>query len=399
MASVIDRLPLLTTDPVIGPLIRDTSKWPSLPALAEFAKCYAAITNLPHFWPTATFDPSNHSTLLRALFDPATGTYPPNRCVHGANLHSQHAFAHAAFQHDFDLLLAGPSPAAPHHRARLRACTVPGATVPFATTAITELNSYTDLQTTFIYCNLLGLPHPFITSAPGCHPKCSRHTPEEAANPLTPQCHRLAYHHIACPAGGFLKARHDAVAAEIARILSVEAGYLCTLRQGLGSSQTSNKQVDIVAYAWWRSAKPLAVDVTVSNPMLPSYIAAAVTDAKAILRLREKEKTDKHGPGCKAMERDFAAAVYTTFGGAGGAKMIRTINSIFAESIAADKAAGGTGWAPAQRKLRVLESIAATLHRGSAAMASLLPMGVDMPQPPSRPRSGLAFRRAAHAFY
>ena len=283
MASVIDRLPLLTTDPVIGPLIRDTSKWPSLPALAEFAKCYAVITNLPHFRPTTTFDPASHSTLLRALFDPATGTYPLSRCVHGANLHSQHAFAHAAFQHDFDLLLAGPSPAAPHHRARLRACApVPGATVPFTATAIiTERNTFTDLQTSFVYCNLLGLPHPFITSAPGCHPNCSRRTPDDADNPLTPQCHRLAYHHIACPAGGLLKARHDAVAAELASILHEEAGYFCALRQGLGSSLTNNKQVDIVARAWWRSARPLAIDVTISNPMLPTYIVAATTDAKA----------------------------------------------------------------------------------------------------------------------
>ena len=55
--------------------------------------------------------------------------------------------------------------------------------------------------------------------------------------------------------------------------------------------------------AWFRSAKPFAIDVTVSIPMLPTYIGAAMTDALAIFARREKEKAAKHGPGCKSSQR------------------------------------------------------------------------------------------------
>ena len=70
--------------------------------------------------------------------------------------------------------------------------------------------------------------------------------------------------------------------------------------------------VDVIAYNHARSDKPTAIDVTVSYPMLPTYIAAALKDAEAIINKRDKEKTDKHGPGCEAQHRDFMAAVYTT---------------------------------------------------------------------------------------
>ena len=155
----------------------------------------------------------------------------------------------------------------------------------------------------------------------------------------------------------------------------------------------------MVASAWFRSAKPFAIDVTVSNPMLPTYIAAAMTDALAIFVRRDKEKVDKYGPGCTAMNRDFAAAVFSTFGGLRGKAFLNLFAGIFAASIAADRGAGGSGWAPAQRKVRAREYIAATLARGSARMASLLPKGVDRPQPQRRPYSSVAHRQRSHHFY
>ena len=43
--------------------------------------------------------------------------------------------------------------------------------------------------------------------------------------------HRLAYHHLSCAAGGFLKARHNQVAEMIAKVLTEEAGFVCELRR------------------------------------------------------------------------------------------------------------------------------------------------------------------------
>ena len=99
------------------------------------------------------------------------------------------------------------------------------------------------------------------------------------------------------------------------------------------------------------------------------------------------------------MNRDFAAAVFSTFGGLRGKEFLNLFAGIFAASIAADRGAGGSGWAPAQRKVRAREYIAATLARGSARMASLLPKGVDRPQPQRRPYSSVAHRQRSHHFY
>ena len=400
-ASVIDNLPLLISDPVIGPIIANPASWASSPSptLAEFAHCFQALTSLPSFRAGPSFNPSTHSRLTHAIFDPATGAYSVCRAIHAAGLHSQNVFSHATFKHSRDLLFAPGSSTPPHARARLLACGVPDATVLFNVTRITEQNDLTDLQATFHFCNHLGLHHPFITTAPGCHPNCPRVTPEEADNPLSARNHRLAYHHIACAAGGYLIGRHNDLAATIAAILTVEGGFICDLRRGLGSSLTGGEEVDIVASAWFRSAKPFAIDVTVSNPMLPTYIAAAMTDALAIFARREKEKVAKHGPGCKSMDREFAAAVFSTFGGLRGKDFLNLFAGIFAASIAADRRAGGSGWAAAQRKVQAREYIAATLARGSARMASLLPKGVDRPQAQRRPFAGIAQRPQSHHFF
>ena len=91
--------------------------------------------------------------------------------------------------------------------------------------------------------------------------------------------------------------------------------------------------------------------------------------------------------------------VFSTFGGLRGKEFLNLFAGIFAASIAADRRAGGSGWAPTQRKVRAREYIAATLARGSARMASLLPKGVDRPQPQRRPYSSVAHRQRSHHFY
>ena len=68
------------------------------------------------------------------------------------------------------------------------------------------------------------------------------------------------------------------------------------------------------------------------------------------------------------------------------------------ETVEADKRAGGSGWAPAQRKVAAREYIAATLVRGSARMASVLPRGEASVQQLGRPRTA-AHAPPAHQFY
>ena len=139
-------------------------------------------------------------------------------------MHSQHALSATIFKTALAEMLAAPPAAAPNAPARLRACAQPGATALFTTMSVDKDNSLTDLQATFLLCNTLGIHHPYITGEPTCHPRCPKHTPEGDPNPITfpipPESHYLAYHAIACAAGGLLKARHDNLAEAIAAALA-----------------------------------------------------------------------------------------------------------------------------------------------------------------------------------
>ena len=96
-------------------------------------------------------------------------------------------------------------------------------------------------------------------------------------------------------------------------------------------------------------------------------------------------------PALSAVTIVVCVCVILVFGGMHGAPFLELISSIFAEAIAADRRAGGTGWAPAQRKVRARETIAAVLARGSSQMASLLPLGVE--KEPAAPAAAAQRRR------
>ena len=194
----------------------------------------------------------------------------------------------------------------------------------------------------------------------------------------------MAYHAIACAAGGLLKARHDNLAEAIAATLH-DLKYTCQTKRGLGSSALNGNLVDVIAYNHARSSKPTAIDVTVSNPMLPTYIAAALKDAEAIISKRDKGKTDKHGPGCEAQQRDFMSAVYTTFGGYGAKPFISLLEAEYKQLFEEAQDGGGTGYREAMKKARALQHLAAVLHRGSARMASQLTTGEEFEDGPAPP--------------
>ena len=119
--------------------------------------------------------------------------------------------------------------------------------------------------------------------------------------------------------------------------------------------------------------------------MLPTYIAAALKDAEAIINKRDKEKTDKHGPGCEAQHRDFMSAVYTTFGGYGAKPFLNLLEAEYKLLIEEAQDGGGTGYREAMKKARALQHLAAVLHRGSARMASQLTTGEEFEDGPAPP--------------
>ena len=85
-----------------------------------------------------------------------------------------------------------------------------------------------------------------------------------------------------------------------------------------------------------------------------------------------QDKTDKHGPGCQAVNRSFIALVVTTVGGIGDKLFWEWFDTAFGASIAQHVACGGSGREIADRKQAALLRALAALHNATATMANTL---------------------------
>ena len=61
------------------------------------------------------------------------------------------------------------------------------------------------------------------------------------------------------------------------------------------------------------AAYTTAVDVTVSCPLLPTYVVASSASASTLFVARSAEKEAKHLPGCVELHRAFLAIVFSSF--------------------------------------------------------------------------------------
>ena len=116
----------------------------------------------------------------------------------------------------------------------------------------------------------------------------------------------------------------------------------------------------------------VAIDATVSCPLLPSYVAAAAQDAHAIFKQRNAEKDLKHLDGCCILGRSFMAIVFTTLGGIGPQSSLDWISALYTASFARERLAGGSGFQTAQRKQRLFQSLQSCLTRSCETMIDRL---------------------------
>ena len=309
------------------------------------------------------------TTIHTLLFDPATNTPSISNIRLLANRHSQSFFAHAASRHRLNLRLT--SRAAPHAIARVRACAIRGAASLLLCHRIPAGVLLTNAEFVFYICHRLGIPPPSISPAATrrCTPRCRTITaskPLNAAHPHFP-FHPHCYHQLTCGCSPLRLKRHNHLARCAAQHLSAEASLEASLVANLHSSLTSQTKVDLLLTSALVE-QPTAIDFTVSCPLLPSYLAAAVHDALAIITARAEEKTAKHAAGSAARNRIFLPWVLTTFGGMGPASVWHYIDTIYSTSTALANQSRTARHAVAQRKAEFLATLQAILIRSCHTM-------------------------------
>ena len=372
-----DACPALRLDHRIGHIIADPLNWINQPSLTlqQAALTFDMMVSLPAFkCPTPLDEPRN---AREALVDPTTGRPCITRLHLTSQRHPQRTFSNIARDTAEASYLGPLSLIAAEGKARIRACALPPSPCLFQMYGTTPLTTLNDLQLTFLVCFRLGIPLPFLAPPLTCHHRCKLLATITAATPADPIFYALirGYHHAACKCGGYSIARHNEIAHVIAEIASAESGYTTHLQSFLSSSLTDGKQVDIIMSSW-RLGHTIAMDTTLSNPLLVSYVKAASLSASAIITEREEEKDKKHLLGCLATDRIFIPAVFTTFGGMGGDRFNRWFNSLFEHAIAAEKLEGGTGWAATRRKQLAIQRFCAVIARATASMVENLARGV-----------------------
>ena len=166
--------------------------------------------------------------------------------------------------------------------------------------------------------------------------------------------------------------RHDALARLIAGAAQQLHSASVDTSERLCSSTRDGKKVDIVIRTFHLPPFVLAIDVTVSCPLLPSYVAKAATSAAALFDARAAEKNAKHLPGCTQLGRAFMPFVMTTLLGIGPRPARSWLDSLFSAAYAQELASGGTGCDTAHRRLVFIMSLQASAVRSTAHMVTTL---------------------------
>ena len=197
-----------------------------------------------------------------------------------------------------------------------------------------------------------------------------------------------AFHPISCGKCGFRHSRHDALARIIADAAVHEAGYLSDLKTRLCSSSFRGTKVDLVLTAWDRVPPILAIDVTVSCPLLPwspptspppPSTPADYSHPVLLMRTRSTLRGAWiwAALSCPLFSRPSEEWATTQRPG-------WWIDDLFRASFVRERLAGGSGFDTAQRKQRLFHSLHATLSRSCECMITRLvldPAPAHIPAP------------------
>ena len=280
-------------------------------------------------------------------------------------------------------LLSVASPLSATARARIRHAAAPLAHLLFTTYYVPAPSALTDTETQLLYCHRLGIALPFI--APPLRRHCYHTCPHYPPSRPIPAAHYFTefighlYHHMACGAGGFRHRRHDALVRLVANLARQLISADVDTSSRLCSSSSKGTKVDIVVRTLDRPPYAMAIDVTVSCPLVPSHIASAATSVDALFTARAAEKNGKHLAGCVQLGRAFLPIVFTTLLGIGPRDAREYLSSLFSDLYVADRLAGGSGHDANHRRVLFLMSLQAAVVRANTRMVIVL----SAPPPPA----------------
>ena len=366
--------------------MRDTAGWASSPSLTlrSWRLAFDRYISLQAFTAAAihaeaasassTLSASTPVSAISSLLDPATGAPSIDRLHHAAHRLLQCRLAGISNSH----LLSHYLPTDPRTnqplsalaRARIRASGAPFAGALLAAQRIHPPALLTNADFTFWITHRTGLPHPSVPflRLTTCHPRCKAITaaaPATGSHPLayaTPH----AYHQLRCGATNARILAHNSFIILLASALA-PLGFHADVSNHLQSSDTSRRQVDAVLTSI-RRPRPLAVDASLSCPLLPSHLEAAAVSAIEVFAARAAEKIAKHAAGCELLQRDYLSFILTTLGGVGPPAFVEFLRDSFFHAGLAAVAAGTATASDANHAYHCFqESLQALVARGNSA--------------------------------
>ena len=254
-------------------------------------------------------------------------------------------------------------------RAGLRHSAVPSSCLIFSLYRLPPAVVLTTEEVTFLYFHRLRIHLTFIPHPPLPHCLCRRYYPPKAFPPALLVTAALACHAVSCPKLRMLHKRHDDAVRLVGTVAEHELGVEAELKHRLSSSATAGTKVDLVLTSYRLSPAVVTLDLTISCPLLPAHLTAAIASAAALFDKREREKNDKHLAGELDQGRAFLALVLSTLGGIGPPDVLDYLDSIFQEALARELASTGNAANTTSRRILFFQSLHACIARASARMA------------------------------
>ena len=379
LGSFICTLPILMHDPHLAPILQDCNNWPNLKSntLSQVYHTFHFITQLKTFTTSQAYFSPLHPSIISLLTDPS-GKLSIYLMHNLANRHPQTAFSTPFFRHSLTEQLNGPV-LTDIAKARIRHAAHRGASYLFTAYYIPSACALSNAATQFKYLHHLGidLPKSILPSPPlpHCQDKCYLFPPSKPYPPNHFFTIHIAhgYHPLSCGVTGSRNNKHHALVRQAARTANtLHPGASSWKHERLSTSTLTGTIGDLVIEDSSLSPPITTLDITISCPLLPAYLKAAILSSETLFTVRTTEKNKKHLNGCISLGRHFLAVVFSSLGGIGPPESVEYLDRLFAETYADERRLGGSGSETQHQRTIFYQTLQAILATKSTIMIQTL---------------------------